>query len=79
MKNFKSYSSTVFSKITRRERNSKSEITLNNVLKNKTMFSNADTSLQRAHDFGKVDRSALTFVAVCHYFLQTSILLLLFF
>ena len=38
MKNFKSYSSTVFPK-TRREKNSKSEITLNNVLKNKTMFS----------------------------------------
>ena len=38
MKNFKSYSTTVFPK-TRREKNSKSEITLNNVLKNKTMFS----------------------------------------
>ena len=39
MKNFKSYSSTVFPETTRREKNSKSELTLNNVLKNKTMFS----------------------------------------
>ena len=39
MKNFKSYSSTVFPETRRREKNSKSELTLNNVLKNKTMFS----------------------------------------